>query len=144
MPEINAKVTAGIGGESVRGGLDVKATTAVLVGLALLVWVGYQLAGRMTDNADLNAPTVQPPDERDGGMASVMARLNPLDGSHRHSAVCEPKHHYSGYVFLPCRYPRTVGGEITNAIHHGYSSMRLPAANDVSLWMANPPSEVAW
>ena len=144
MPEIGAGAAVGIGGSRVRGGLDLKLTAGLLAGLAVLAWLAYQGATRISDNADLNTPPSQDPDERDGGMASVMARLNPLDGSPRHYHVAEPRHHYQGYVFLPCRYPRTVGGEITNTIHHGYSSMRLPAANDVSLWMANPPSEVAW
>jgi hypothetical protein len=144
MPEVAGGATVGIGGSTVRGGLDVKMTAGLLAALALVVWAGYQLAGRMTDNADLNAPPRQPQDERDDGAASALARLNPLDGSDRHAQVCETRHHYQGYVYLPCRYPRTVGGELTNTIHHGYSMMRVPMASDISQWIANPPSEVAW
>jgi len=144
VPEISGGATAGIGGSSVRGGLDLKVTLGMLAGLAVLAWFGYTQANRLAPNADLNTPPRQPQDERDDGMASVLAGLNPLDASPRHSHVCPAHHHYQGYVYLPCRYPRTVGGEITNAIHHGYSSMRLPAANDISLWLSNPPSEVAW
>ena len=144
MAELSTEATAGIGGQRVRAGLDAKGLVAVLLVLAVLAWVAYQWANRLADNADLNTPPLQPADERDGGMASIMATLNPLDGSPRHCHVAEPRHHYSGYIYLPHRYPRTVGGNITNTIHHGFSSMRLPAASDVSLWMANPPSEVAW
>ena len=144
MAELGGTATAGIGGARVRAGMNLQVTGILLLILGVLAWLAYQGANQLSDNADLNTPPVQPQDERDGGAASVMARLNPLDGSPRHCHIAEPRLHYQGYVYLPHRYPRTVGGEITNAIHHGFSSMRLPRNNDVSLWMANPPSEVAW
>lgn len=144
MPDIGASATAGIGGGKVSAGLDLKLTIGLLSALGLLAVIAYHAATQLRPNADLNAPPKQPADERDTGMATVLATLNPLDGSERHSHVAEPRHHYQGYVYLPCRYPRTVGGEITNAIHHGYSSMRLPMAGDISEWIAAAPSEVAW
>ena len=45
-----------------------------------------------------------------------------------------------GYVFTPHRYPKVVGGEISNAIHHGFQSMALPQEGDM-LWLSAPPSE---
>jgi hypothetical protein len=144
MAEIKGSATAGIGGQKVRAGIDVQGVIALAIILLFLAWLAYQLATRITDNGDLNTPPRQPADERDGDMSGLMAGLNPLDGSVKHAQVCEPHQHYRGYRYLPHRYPRTVGGELTNTIHHGFSSMRLPAASDVALWMANPPSEVAW
>jgi hypothetical protein len=144
MAEVSAQAAAGIGGSRVRGGLDVKLTAGLLAALGVLAWIAYQMATRLDTNAGLSTPPKQDADERDGGMASVLATLNPLDGSHRHAVVAGPEHHYSGYVYLPHRYPRTVGGNVTNTIHHGYSSMRLPCENDISRWISSPPSEVPW
>lgn len=45
-----------------------------------------------------------------------------------------------GYVYTAHRYPRVIGGEISNAIHHGFQSMALPQEGDM-LWLSAPPSE---
>jgi hypothetical protein len=60
-----------------------------------------------------------------------------------HPIFCQPEDHHAGYVYTPHRYPRTTGGEITVAIHRGFSSMRVPNVEDVQ-WLIAPPSEVSF
>ena len=60
-----------------------------------------------------------------------------------HSALCHPEEHLAGYVYTPHRYPRSVGGEISNAIHYGWSSMKIPNVKNAQ-WIIAPPSEDAW
>lgn len=111
-------------------------------GLAVLAIAGYKGAAAITVNADLNAPPVQPADPRDTDMHAAMSALNQPDG-HRQN-VCLPHQHFDGYVYTAHRFPRTVGGEITALIHHGYTSAGIPAKGDLAEWMIRPPSEVAW
>lgn len=61
-----------------------------------------------------------------------------------HQHLCQPHQHHSGYTWTPHRYPRTVGGEITATIHHGYSPMRVAANTPDAQWIVNPPTEIAW
>ena len=112
-----------------------------MLGVLLLIVAGggYWLAGLTRRNADLHAPQYQPAPEDPLFAANAGLPVAP-DG---HSAFCLPDQHHAGYTYTPHRYPRTAGGEITNTIHHGWSSMRVPSAQDVQ-WLISPPSEVAW
>lgn len=114
----------------------------LLGGLGALALAGYKGAASLAVNADFNAPPVQPADDRDTDLEQAMNGLNQPDGHRQH--VCLPHQHYDGYVFTPHRFPRTVGGELTSAIHHGHTSAGIPAKGDLSEWMVRPPSEVAW
>jgi hypothetical protein len=58
-----------------------------------------------------------------------------------HPVICHRDDHHHGYVYTPHRYPRVAGGEITAAIHRGFSPMRVPNVEDVQ-WLIAPPSEV--
>jgi len=105
--------------------------------LAAVAYIGADLAGRNRSRHDLYAPQKQPlPDDPDALLRAGIA----TDG---HAVVCMPEEHHAGYTYTPHRYPRTLGGEITNTIHHGFSSMRVPAVSDVQ-WIISPPSEVQW
>jgi hypothetical protein len=55
----------------------------------------------------------------------------------------QPQDHHAGYVYTPHRFPRTTGGEVTAAIHRGFSPMRVPRSEDVQ-WLIAPPSEVSF
>lgn len=46
-------------------------------------------------------------------------------------------------TFLPHRYPRYPGIELTALIHHGMNAMRKPAPQDDD-WRTMPPGEMAW
>ncbi len=105
-----------------------------LAGVAVVLVVLGRGAFKVTANADFNAPSHQPRAVDD--VARVQSHN--LDG--------HPGHVYgnhAGYVYTPCRYPRTVGGEISALIHHGHTVMRIPDA-DFSQWMIAPPSEQTW
>ena len=110
-----------------------------MLGAALLIVAGggYWLAGKSKRNADLTAPQKQPmPDDHVFSPAAGL--IVAVDG---YSRTCMPDEHHAGYTYTPHRYPRTVGGEISNTIHHGFSSMRVPHVDDVQ-WIISPPSEV--
>ena len=77
-----------------------------------------------------NQPPKQPHPDDD------LSRLTDSAAPH-----CHPEQHHQGYVYTPHRYPRATGGEITAAIHGGFSSMRVPKGPDVQ-WLIAPPSEV--
>lgn len=107
--------------------------------MAALAYAGYEFARGSRRNADLTAPPRQPaPEDFD-----AQARLGFLVAPDGYSRVCQPAEHHAGYVYTRHRYPRTTGGEITSAIHHGFSSMRVPNVQDVQ-WLISPPSEAAW
>ena len=119
--------------------LEGKHYAAAAAALAVLAYITYQLAIRARENADLTAPSKQPaPEDSDAA-----ARLGDLVGADGHQPVCMPHEHHAGYVYTPHRYPRTVGGEVSSAIHKGFSSMRVPAVTDAQ-WIISPPSEAAW
>jgi hypothetical protein len=82
-----------------------------------------------------NAPPKQPVPDDD-----LHALLNPHPD---HPVICGRDDHHAGYVYTPHRYPRVTGGEITAAIHRGWSSMRVPNVADVQ-WLIAPPSEVSF
>ena len=105
--------------------------------LALVAYIGADWAGRRGRHTDLYAPEKQPaPVEQEPLIrAHILA-----DG---YSRLCQPEDHHAGYTYTPHRYPRSVGGDVTTLIHHGYSSMRIPNVQDVQ-WLISPPSEVAW
>lgn len=107
--------------------------------LVIIAYGGYWAAGMTRRNADLTAPQYQPPPD-DPLFASNMGIPVASDG---HSRYCLPDQHHAGYVYTPHRYPRSVGGEVTNTIHHGFSTMRVPHVDDVQ-WIISPPSEVQW
>ena len=108
--------------------------------VALLAYAGYTLAGKTSVNADLNAPQAQPmPDE-----FTAQARLGIFVHPDGHQNVCLPEQHHAGYVYTPHRFPRSVGPDVTNAIHRGFSSMRIPGNAADAQWIIAPPSEVMW
>lgn len=121
-----------------------KPVHGLVLGVVLggLAFAAYKGGAALTVNADLNAPVQQPADDRDTDLERALGGLNQPDGHKQH--VCLPHQHFNGYVFTPHRFPRTVGGEITAAIHHGFSSMGIPAKGDLAEWMVRPPSEAAW
>jgi len=80
-----------------------------------------------------NAPPKQPVPEDD-----LHAYLNPHPD---HPVICGQADHHAGYTYTPHRYPRVCGGEITAAIHRGFSPMRVPNVADAQ-WIIAPPSEV--
>jgi hypothetical protein len=107
--------------------------------VAALGWMGYEISALSVGNGGLPNPQRQAvPDE--GEAALRVGSFRAVDG---HSVLCHPEDHHGGYVYTRHRYPRTVGGEVTNAIHKGFSSMRVPTSGEAQ-WIVSPPSEVAW
>src|SRR5215469_17957415 len=102
---------------------------ALIAGALLAVYL-FNAMGHPTGY--MNQPPKQPHPDDD------LDRLTDSGAPH-----CHPQQHHAGYVYTPHRYPRTTGGEITALIHRGYSTMRIPAADDAQ-WMIAPPSEVMW
>lgn len=80
-----------------------------------------------------NAPPKQPVPDTD-----LNDYLNPHP---EHPVICGRADHHAGYTYTPHRYPRVCGGEVTAAIHRGFSTMRVPNVDDVQ-WLIAPPSEV--
>jgi len=110
-----------------RGHWLALAAAAALAGfLASRVIGGGQTGG-------VNAPPSQPVPDDD-----LNAYLNPHPD---HPVVLGRADHHAGYVYTPHRFPLVCGGEITSAIHRGFSSMRVPNVADVQ-WLIAPPSEV--
>ncbi|HXZ71598.1 MAG TPA: hypothetical protein VEH31_12125 [Streptosporangiaceae bacterium] len=105
----------------------------VALGAAVLLAVLFGsrvLGGGQTGG--FNQPPSQPLPDDD------LARLT--DPHPDHPRFCQPEQHHAGYVYTPHRYPQTIGGEISNAIHRGWSQMRIPRIDDVQ-WLIAPPSE---
>jgi len=99
---------------------------------ALAAWLASRVIGGGATGG-FNAPPAQPAPDDD-----LHDYLNPHPD---HPVVCGRADHHAGYTYTPHRYPRVTGGEITNAIHRGFSSMRVPNVADVQ-WLIAPPSEV--
>jgi hypothetical protein len=99
------------------------------VAAGVIAYVTYQMLGQ-DPTGGFNQPPRQPQADND------VARITTYQDH-----LCHPAEHYNGYTYTPHRFPRQCGGEITNAIHHGWSSMRVPASQDVQ-WLIAPPSEV--
>lgn len=93
-----------------------------------------------------------------GGLALIFCgvRSTPRGGLRQPAAVAEdvnfwyeplarpvvgPDEHVGGVVNTPHRYPRVVGGEISNLIHNGFSTLTLPHEKDMT-WLSSPPGEV--
>lgn len=108
--------------------------------VAAIGYVGFELVNATSGrNAGMPNPQKQPvPDDDEAALRIGWFRAK--DG---HSVLCHPEEHHAGYTYTVHRYPRTVGGEVTNAIHRGFSSMRVPTVSDVQ-WIIAPPSEAAW
>lgn len=98
--------------------------------LGFLAIAGAYAWQELAPTGGFNQPPKQPHPDDD------LARLTDSAAPH-----CHPEQHHQGYVYTPHRYPRTTGGEITAAIHGGFSSMRVPNETDVQ-WLIAPPSEV--
>jgi hypothetical protein len=97
--------------------------------IAALVWSMQHPTG------GFNQPPKQPqPDDDLSGL---------VDPHPDHPLFLQPQDHHAGYVYTPHRFPRTTGGEITAAIHRGFSPMRVPRSEDVQ-WLIAPPSEVSF
>jgi hypothetical protein len=105
---------------------------ALTVAAALAVLIAWQVLGPGRTGGFSQPPKQPAPDDD-------LARLT--DPHPDHPRFCQPHQHHAGYVYTPHRYPRGVGGEITSAIHRGFSSMRIPNERDVQ-WLIAPPSEV--
>lgn len=56
--------------------------------------------------------------------------------------VVDVYEHRNGYVYLPHRYPRVCGNEITAVINYGHATLRLPHVKDMT-WLTSPPSEAS-
>lgn len=111
----------------------------LVIVIAALAYAAYEWAGFTARNADLTAPPAQAaPDDLE-----AEARLGWFRAPDGHSVICHPEDHHAGYTYTPHRFPRTVGSNVTSAIHHGWASMRVPNVQDVQ-WLISPPSEVAW
>ena len=111
----------------------------LVIVVAAVGWAGFELVALKTENGGMANPQKQPlPDDWEAALRIGWHRA--VDG---YSVLCHPDEHHSGYVYTRHRYPRQAGGEITNAIHRGFSSMRVPNVQDVQ-WIISPPSEAAW
>ena len=107
---------------------------ALAVVAALVAYLATRVLG--TDaTGGFNAPPRQPQPDDD-----LHDYINPHPD---HPVVCGRADHHAGYVYTPHRYPRMYGGEVTAAIHRGWSPMRVPNVADVQ-WLIAPPSEVAF
>ena len=111
----------------------------IVIVVAAVGWMGYELTALVHPNGGMSAPERQPLP----GDAEALARLDWHHAPDGHSVLCHPEDHVSGYVYTPHRYPRSVGGEISNAIHYGWSSMKIPNVKNAQ-WIIAPPSEDAW
>ena len=107
--------------------------------VAAVAYFAYEWVSMMHRNADLTAPPYQPPPAE----LEAQARLGWFTAVDGHSVICAPEDHHAGYTYTRHRYPRTVGANVSAAIHHGFSVMRVPNVEDVQ-WLISPPSEVAW
>ena len=104
--------------------------------LAVTVVLACFLASRVfgqDQTGGFNAPPKQPVPEDD-----LHDYINPHPD---HPVICGRADHHAGYTYTAHRYPRVMGGEITAAIHRGFSPMRVPNVADVQ-WIIAPPSEV--
>ncbi len=54
--------------------------------------------------------------------------------------VVGPEQIIGGTVWVPHRYPRVPGLEITALINYGHATLRLPHSRDTA-WITRPPSE---
>ncbi len=115
----------------------------VMLGLVLVLvgFGGFQVVAWLGgNNGGMPRPDRQAePDDFEAALRIGMMRA--VDG---HSVLCHPEDHHAGYVYTSHRYPRAVGGEISNSIHHGFSQMRVPAGTPDEQWIISPPSEAAW
>jgi hypothetical protein len=102
---------------------------ALAVAFGVIGYVLTQMLGQ-DPTGGFNQPPMQPAADDD------VARVKTYQDH-----LCHPAEHWHGYTFTPHRYPKHCGGEITNTIHKGFSSMRVPASQDVQ-WLIAPPSEV--
>lgn len=50
--------------------------------------------------------------------------------------------HLRGFIYMPHRYPRVCGQEITAVINGGQATLRLPHEKDMD-WLTRPPSEAS-
>ena len=109
--------------------------------IALIGYGGFQLTALISgNNGGMPQPGKQAePDDFEAALR--IGRMRAIDG---HSVLCHPEDHHSGYVYTNHRYPRNVGGEVTNSIHHGWSMMRVPSGTPDEQWIVSPPSEAAW
>ena len=106
--------------------------------LAVLGVVAYFLVTRVIGpgrTGGFNAPPSQPVPQDD-----LHEYLNPHPD---HPVICGRADHHAGYTYTAHRYPRVCGGEVTAAIHRGFSPMRVPNVTDVQ-WIIAPPSEMMW
>ena len=114
-----------------------------LLGLAVIAigYGGFQVTAAISgNNGGMPRPQRQAePDDLESALR--IGQMRAVDG---HSVLCHPSEHHGGYVYTKHRYPRAVGGEVTNAIHRGWSMMRVPQGTPDEQWIISPPSEAAW
>jgi hypothetical protein len=108
--------------------------------VAAVGYAGFEITAQLGGgNGGMKQPDRQAaPDDAEAALRIGWHRA--VDG---HSVICHPEDHHAGYTYTRHRYPRTVGGEVTNTIHRGFSSMRVPNSDSVQ-WLISPPSEAAW
>jgi hypothetical protein len=114
----------------------VKLTKVHYAGFAAFAVIAWFLASRVfgqDSTGGFNAPPKQAVPDDD-----VAEYLNPHPD---YPVICGRDDHHAGYVYTPHRFPVVVGGEITAAIHRGFSPMRVPNVADAQ-WIIAPPSEV--
>jgi hypothetical protein len=97
---------------------------AVIAGIALaFVWVGV----RKSPSGGLKVPARATEDVPPFTPPPGTPALGTFD-------------HVGAVVVSPHRYPAGCGGEISNLIHYGHASIRLPHSKDID-WLTQPPSE---
>ena len=111
------------------------------VALAVIGIGGWKITAAISGN---NGGMPQPGKQAQPDDFEASLRIGQMRAVDGHSVLCHPEEHHGGYVYTKHRYPRAVGGEVTNSIHHGWSMMRVPAGTPDEQWIVSPPSEAAW
>lgn len=111
------------------------------VALALIGGGGFTLIAKVSGT---NGGMPRPPKQAQPDDFEAALRIGLLRAVDGHSVICHPEEHHSGYTYTNHRYPRAVGGEVSHAIHHGFSMMGVPSGTPDEQWIVAPPSEVAW
>jgi hypothetical protein len=103
----------------------------------LLLYIGADSAG-----GEFTAPEK----EEDTGVAysGLNSYICPSDQGEQHTGHewHTPSYDRGGEITLPHRYPRVCGANMTAVMHHGFSALNRPNAQDND-WVNFPPSEVA-
>lgn len=99
--------------------------------VALTVWLVTRVIGQ-DRTGGFGGPPKQAVPENGGTL---------VDPHPEHPVFCQPEDHVGGVIHTRHRYPAATGGEISAAIHRGWSPMRVPARTPGAQWIVAPPSE---